>query len=254
MKKYKISAVNYINAFPFIDGLKAFENQLDAEISLDYPAQCAQKLLKNEVEIGLIPVAVIPNLNYSQIISDFCIGAREKVQTVTLFSYVPKEELTHILLDYQSRSSAALIQVLSQHFWNLQPEFVHGGLDYIDQIEGTQGALVIGDRVFELEDRFPYKYDLADEWFHWHQKPFCFATWTANKEIDPDFIALFNKALAHGIQQIDQTIEEKQPHYPKVSLKDYYFNNISHNLNAERRESISLFWDYLKKTNMLARQ
>ncbi len=253
MKRYKISAVNYINTFPFIDGLKAFENQLDVDISLDYPAICAHKLIEDEVDIGLIPVAVIPKLKYHQIVSDYCIGAREKVQTVSLFSYVPIDQLDYILLDYQSRTSAALVQVLSKYYWNIKPQFVHGDLGYIDQIAGTTGGLIIGDRVFDLEDRFPYKYDLAEQWFQWHQKPFCFAAWTANKEIDLHFIAMFNKALAHGIEHIGQTIEEKQPFYPKVSLKDYYFNNISHNLNAERRESMSLFWEYLGKTNILSK-
>lgn len=247
MKKYKISAVNYINTFPFIDGLKAFENQLNIEISLDYPARCAEKLMNDQVDIGLIPVAAIPRLKYHQIISDYCIGAKEKVYTVSLFSHVPKERLERILLDYQSKTSVALVQVLARNYWHIQPDFLQGDTNYIDNILGNTGGVIIGDRVFGIHDHFPYHYDLAEEWYQWQQKPFCFAAWTANKEIDPDFVAVFNKALAYGVQRIEQTIEKKQSLYPKVSLKDYYFNNISYNLNTERRESISLFWDYLQQ-------
>ena len=58
MQKIKISAVSYTNTIPFIYGLKRSPEVLDLiELSLDVPAVCAIKLIENQVDIGLVPVA-----------------------------------------------------------------------------------------------------------------------------------------------------------------------------------------------------
>ena len=92
-----------------------FLSQID--LQLDIPSVCAQKLKNKQVEIGLVPVAILPELDNYHIITDYCIGAVGKVDSVKLFSEKPLEELTHVLLDYQSKTSVTLVQVLNKHFW-----------------------------------------------------------------------------------------------------------------------------------------
>ena len=117
-----------MNTFPFIYGLNNSDiiNQLD--LQLDIPADCAQKLLENKVDIGLVPVAIIPQLNEHYIISDYCIGAKGKVNTVLLLSDVPLNEIEEIQLDYQSKTSVNLVQVLSKEFWNISPKWVNASV------------------------------------------------------------------------------------------------------------------------------
>jgi chorismate dehydratase len=56
VKKIRISAVSYTNTKPFLYGLQhAIIDQID--LSLDIPSDCAQKLIDDKVDIGLIPVA-----------------------------------------------------------------------------------------------------------------------------------------------------------------------------------------------------
>ena len=112
MVKYKVSAVSYLNTIPFIYGLKNSPIFDQIELSLDYPALCADKLLNNQVDIGLIPVATIPKIKNAQIISDYCIGSDGKVDTVCLYSNVPILEIESIALDYQSRTSIELLKLL----------------------------------------------------------------------------------------------------------------------------------------------
>ncbi|HNF48735.1 MAG TPA: hypothetical protein PLF48_05095, partial [Chitinophagales bacterium] len=109
---YKLSAVSYLNTKPFLYGLEHAAIADETEISLDPPAVTAEKLIHNEVDIALIPVAVLPLLKQPKIISPFCIGSNGKVATVCLFSDVPLEEIETILLDYQSRTSVQLVQIL----------------------------------------------------------------------------------------------------------------------------------------------
>ena len=78
---------------------------MDNEIELvfDYPANIAHRLLNNEIDIGLVPVAVLPAMQEYHIVADYCIGCKGEVASVCLFSNVPLYEIETILLDYQRR-------------------------------------------------------------------------------------------------------------------------------------------------------
>ena len=94
--KIKISAVSYSNTLPFLKGLELSGLVDQIDLSLDFPSECAQKLITNEVDLGLVPVAVIPQLKIHHIVSDFCIGADGAVDTVLLLSDVPIEEVNAV--------------------------------------------------------------------------------------------------------------------------------------------------------------
>jgi hypothetical protein len=66
----KVSAVSYLNTIPFICGLKNSPIFDQIELTLDFPALCADKLLNNQVDIGLIPVTTIPKIKNAQIIEN----------------------------------------------------------------------------------------------------------------------------------------------------------------------------------------
>ena len=89
----KISAVSYLNTIPFIHGLKQSELIHNIDLQLDYPSICADKLINGEVDLALVPVAIIPTLKEAHIISDYCIGADGAVDTVCLYSDVPITEI-----------------------------------------------------------------------------------------------------------------------------------------------------------------
>ena len=69
-----------------------------------YPSKLADMLLHDEVDLGLIPVAAIPQLPSWHVIGNHCIGAEGEIASVCLFSEVPMPEIKKVLLDYQSRS------------------------------------------------------------------------------------------------------------------------------------------------------
>jgi len=64
----------------------------------------------------------IPFVENNIIISDFCIGAEDKVASVLLCSGIPIEKIKTIYLDTESVTSALLTKVLAQHFWTLALE------------------------------------------------------------------------------------------------------------------------------------
>ncbi len=248
----KISAVSYLNTLPFIYGLQhsSIINQID--LSIDYPSECARKLVNNEVDIGLIPIAVLPkNPNYN-IISDYCIGADGKVDSVFLFSDVEINEIEKIYLDYQSRTSINLMKILAEKHWKIQVEWLSAKVGYEAKISQKTAGVVIGDRTFALKQNFKYAYDLAEEWKKMTNLPFVFATWTANKNIEQQFVNQFNKALKFGLENIDNVLKFYKNKIFEVSkhadIKRYLTQNISYNFTKKKQEALKSF--LLKKNSL----
>lgn len=153
------------------------------ELSLDYPAKIARQLIDREVDVALVPVAIIPKLEEYHIIADFCIGAEGPVASVCLFSEVPLQEIKRIYLDYQSRTSVALLKILVRDHWKLSVEFIETTGDYQDKIKGTDAGLVIGDRALAQRHISPFIYDLGEAWLRFTSLPFVFAAWISNRPL-----------------------------------------------------------------------
>ena len=249
MVKYKVSAVSYLNTVPFIHGLKQSELIHNIDLHLHYPSICADKLINGTVDLALVPVAVIPKLKDSYIISDYCIGADGAVDTVCLYSDVPITEIESIGLDYQSRTSVALLKILLKEYWQLKPELKKVDIGFEDSIKGDHAALVIGDRGFALNTNHDYIYDLSAIWKKMTGLPFVFAAWVANKKLPQYFISNFNTALEKGLSDIDRVLALEGDNYPHcINPEDYLNNKISYNLDAEKKKGMELF---LKKVTNL---
>ena len=252
IKKIKVSAVSYLNTLPFLFGINNSEVQEELDLSLDIPSDCAKKLLKGEVDLGLVPIAVIPELKQHYIVSDYWIGTEGKVESVALFSEVSLNEIEEIYLDYQSKTSVNLVQILAEKYWDISPKWINAKAGFENKIQGTTAAIIIGDRTFNLPKHYQYKYDLAEQWLEFTGLPFVFACWVANKELPTPFINRFNEGLKKGIVNLDKVIlDYDEKSISKQELETYLTQNISYTLNAEKQKAITLFLDYIKKRKMV---
>lgn len=243
IRKYKISAVSYLNTLPFIDGIRKTNFINEIEISMDIPSLCADKLMNDEADIGLVPIAILPSLNFYEIITDYCLGSNGKVRTVVLLSNVPLNEIKTIHLDYQSRTSVMLIKVLAVFFWKMNFKWCNTTAGFEDNvIRENEAAVIIGDRVFDYENTYSYVYDLSEEWTKYTGLPFVFAAWVANKSIDFIFHKEFNSALRNGVQNISSLNVEAD----KI---EYLTNNISYTFDVKKKEALALFLSYIEKIN-----
>ena len=200
------------------------------------------------MDIGLVPVALLPELDNYKIITDYCIGANGKVDSVKLYSEVPLNKIQTVTLDYQSKSSINLTKVLNKFFWKQNFEFSDAKPGYEKNIEGVNAAVVIGDRTFSLNGTFKYEFDLAEEWKKMTGLPFVFAAWVTTSDIDPEFIAEFNTLLKSGIRNTEKAIEESNIQHPaNFNALDYLTNKIDYQLDEEKRKALQLFLEYISK-------
>lgn len=237
----KVTAVSYLNTKPFLYGI--FQSGLDSEIelSLDMPSVCAQKLRSGEADLGLVPVAVIPELGESWLVSDFCIGSTGAVKTVCLFSEKPLAEIRRVWLDFHSKTSVALVQILFRECWKQSVEFLPAEPGFEQKISGDTAAVIIGDRAIGLEKKYPFTIDLAETWTEWTGLPFVFAAWVSRRPLNPFFVKKLNAAFRLGLDQVPQLTMLIPPPAPDFDLKKYYTQNISYELNALKINGLQLF-------------
>lgn len=247
MDKIKVGIVNYLNTKPLVYGLEREPICSQIELIGDYPSRISEMLLKNEIDIGLVPVAVLPKLKEYYIVSDYCIGAEGEIASVALFSEVPMHEIEKVLLDYQSQTSVALLKYLMKEYWGINPQIIQAeNEEYRNEITGTTAGLVIGDRAFEQRKISTFIYDLGSEWRKITGLPFVFATWVSTKQISSDFIKLFNQANAMGLNKIDEIVAETP--FNLFDLKKYYNLHLSYRLDEVKMKGMQLFLSTLESS------
>jgi chorismate dehydratase len=246
VNKIRISAVSYTNTKPFIYGLQHSGMPRKIELSLDNPTDCAQKLIDDVVDIGLMPVAATLNLPNWEIVSDYCIGSVGAVNSVFVFSNCDIREAKVLQLDPQSRTSNNLARVLVKHFWKAdQLTFVEKAVDYAESADPKTAYVQIGDRTFGKSDKYPFVYDLGTEWKKFTGLPFVFAAWIANKPLPVEFMIEFNQALKYGLDHRRELLTEL-PSRPDFDLDDYLMHKLDFELTEDKKKALYLFLDYVK--------
>ena len=238
--KTRIGIVNYLNTKPLLYGLKKQPVKDLIELVEDYPSRLAQMLVDDEIDIGLVPVTVIPLLAEYHIIGNYCIGTEGEIASVALFSEVKMSEIKKVYLDYQSRTSVELLHYLMKEYWGIHPEILQATDEsFRKEIRGTTAGLVIGDRAFEQRKISTFIYDLGSEWRSITGLPFVFAAWISKKKIPEDFISLFDAANAMGVDRINEIADETA--FDLYDLKKYYNLHVSYKLDERKKKGMELF-------------
>jgi chorismate dehydratase len=245
----KISIVNYTNTLPFKWALKKSNLFSKIDLQEDIPSICAQKLKFNQVDLALVPVALLAEMDEYYIETNFCIGTNGKVDSVKLYSEVPLNKIKTITLDYQSKTSINLAKLLCKFFWKIEVTYLDSTPNYENKINNTNAAVVIGDRTFLLNNTFKYEYDLAEEWQHFTGLPFVFAAWVSSKKLNPDFINQFNLVLKYGVDNCLLAINENEGslNLTKPKAIEYLTQRISYNLDSKKIEALNLFLSYINQ-------
>lgn len=244
MKKIRVGIVNYLNTKPLIYGLERMPIREKIELIGAYPSRLSQMLIDDEVDLGLIPVASIPQLPSYHIVGNHCIGAEGEIASVCLFSEVPMNEIKRVYLDYQSRSSVALLRWLMKESWGIHPEIIEARDEgYREEIRGTTAGLVIGDRALEQRKISTFIYDLGSEWRGITGLPFVFAAWVSTRPLPGEFIKEFDEANTLGLSHIDDIVAENP--FRIYDLKKYYTLHLSYVLDERKRRGMEKFLSIL---------
>jgi cyclic dehypoxanthinyl futalosine synthase len=173
MPKIRAAAVSFLNARPLTWALEKSER---IELVLAEPSECAAMLERGDVELALLPVGALAGKDY-EIVPGVAIGADGPVSTVVLVGEQSPVVWDEVYLDTASRTSQVLSKVILDEM-GVHPRFTPMPADEgVPRAKGTKGALVIGDRAFDVHAN--QVLDLGREWNHLTGKPMVFALWAA---------------------------------------------------------------------------
>jgi chorismate dehydratase len=241
MKIYKVGVVSYLNSKPFLEGLLHSPVIQLMHLQVLPPAVIAELLIKGDIDLGLVPVKVIHQLPKAIVNTNYCIGSTDYVHSVCLFSNTSIDKCHTVILDSESRTSVALAKVLLRDYFKHQVSFIQSHQGYESELCDGVAGLIIGDRAFKWHGHYRYVYDLGHYWRLLTGLPFVFAAWVSNTELEKDFAKRFNDALASGIDSLNTWLPAFQSLYPDMSLREYFTQNISYQLDADKQKALELF-------------
>ena len=238
-----IAAVSYLNTIPFIYGIR-HEGNFRADLLLSPPSECTKNYVEGRADLALLPAAAVPSLKSTDVMTEYCIGAVGPVRTVVLLSDGPVSEVRRVFLDPHSQTSVQLVGYLAAHRWKIAPEWY--SLDDYEQLRHAQEGdafLLIGDKVFDHEEKFRYKYDLAAEWQAATKLPFAFAVWVARKGTPYEVIESLQHALTFGLEHTYEAILEAGFDKKPYDAYEYLTRNIDYIFDNQKRRALQKFWD-----------
>jgi chorismate dehydratase len=189
----RVGRIPYINCYPVYGAIDRGHVTLDGELVTGVPSA-----LNAAMSAGTLDVSVVSAVEYARdsrrylLLPDLAISCDGPVHSVMLFAARPASELTgrRVIVSRSSMTSVALVQLLFEHVWHAQPEFVPGDAEVTDLArfadEPHDARLVIGDAALVLgsdaaSGTYAYRYDLGAEWKAWTGLPFVFAVWVAQR-------------------------------------------------------------------------
>jgi len=250
--KLVIGQISYLNSQPFYPLLG--EHRLVAMP----PRRLGELAARGEIDAGIM--ATVDYLSLSdryEPIADLGIANREEVRSIIFFSKRPLAELggARIGVTEETSTSVRLLRLILELREGVQPKSYERGL------RGEADAyLVIGNEALAARHApppaFPYRYDLASEWWSWKKLPFVFALWAVKRSLPEsaktDFASLLERSFSKGMTEIDLIAGRYAGQLGTPEDLASYLRNFHYRLGAEEKKGFSAFEQLVRERNLLA--
>jgi chorismate dehydratase len=239
----KVGISDFLNEKPLTGAL---DRQIE-KLHLSSPRQCALALEAGEVDFAILPsieYARIPDLTIVPNISISCWGP---VQSVLLFLNKDAQEVKKAALDQKSRTAAALLKILFNREFKLQPEYIESAPDLNQMLAGADAALLIGDDALKASRSFSGQVlDLGEIWYEMTGLPFTFAFWAGRKaQPDPLDLVRIMESKEKGMKSLDKLAEQEADDcLDEDFILEYLAKRICYDSSPSHEKGLKLFYEY----------
>ncbi len=253
----RIGAVGYLNARPLTWTLDGETTRW--RVRYDLPSVCSALLHNGEVDLGLVPsIDYLERPDY-RFVPGVGIGSRGPIASVALFSRKPVSDIRRLALDTSSRTSVALIKVLSRFHFRIAPELVPSPPDLAMMTRVCDAALLIGDPALETDASALglEKIDLGAEWTAMTGLPFIYAAWTGRPGVvDAEDVARLQTAQAEGVAATGAIAAEYGAGDAAKSARAaaYLRDNVRYGLGPDEAAGLQRFLDYAAELGVAPRR
>jgi chorismate dehydratase len=240
----KVSAVGFLNSVPLTWGLAEGRAPLGWEVAFDVPSRCAERLLKGEADLGLVPSVVFLREPWLTLAAPLGVVAPNEAGSVLLVLGGKPAAIRRVILDPSSRTSQALTRLLLAGVLPGDAEFEEGPAP--EGLGPSEAALVIGDCALRLPSalgRLP-AIDLASLWRARTGLPFVFAVWAGRKEVcTPEVRDVLAASCAQGLASMDEIVARHALalDLPPARIRHYLTRQLSFSVGREERAALARF-------------
>lgn len=251
--RVRLGAVGYLNARPLVYGL---EDSPRFVVRYDVPSKCAQLLDGGGIDVGMIPsIGYVGGGDAYRIVPDLAIASKGPVASVALFTTRPISDVTSIAMDTSSRTSVALLRVLCQRLFAIQPRLEAVTPNLSAMLAGADAALVIGDNALLWTKLAGVeKIDLGEAWTSMTGLPFVWAFWAGRHgALAADDVRTLTAARDAGVGHLDAIAREyfrDRPQHQALGAR-YLRDNIKYYLGEEERAGLDLFYRYVMEAGVV---
>ena len=246
-----IGQISYLNSQPFYPLLG--EHRL-----IPTPPRELGRMAENgEIDAGILASAdYFVHEDRYEPIAGLGVANRHEVRSILLLSRRPMAELdgARIGITEETSTSVRLLRVLVElRDKNRPAEYMRGLRDEGDAF------LVIGNEALRRNTRatpdFPYRYDLATEWWNWTELPFVFALWAVRRSLTPgtkdEFADLLERSFTVGMSQINDIAAQFAGELGPREILASYLRNFHYRLGPEEMKGLEEFRRLTREHNFL---
>jgi len=248
LSSLRIGVVPYTNVLPLEYNLK--QHLPGASIVRDVPSSLADQLSSGELDVALVSSIELmrhPEYNY---IPGLGICSDGPVRSVCMFSKKPPKEIETLALDKSSLSSAAMIRILYDEFWEHKPGFLSFSPPIEDGLQIADAVFAIGDPTLEFSGDGLLTFDLGEIWRDYCGLSFVYAVWITRAGLDPEELAApFTDAAESGLDSLDE-ISKNCADNSSLSIdffKEYFTRCIYYHTSTREIEGMRFFFDRARK-------
>lgn len=265
----RLGAVSYLNARPLV---AALERSPRFEIRVDVPSRCADLLHEQVIDVGLIPSIEYlraPDPRGYVVVPGLAIASNGPVASVALYTTRPLTEVGSIALDVSSRTSVALVRVLCQRVFRIDPALCHSQPSLPEMLAQADAALIIGDHALLIDSgevELPAgsgaprrrvsieKFDLGSAWTAATGLPFVWAVWAGRDgALDDDDIDEMQSARDEGLRRTDELAADYFKNDParRALGARYLRENIKYALGPREQAGLELFYRFAHEAGLV---
>lgn len=272
--RLRVAAISFLNPAPLLwdfehpPAAAGLRTRYDVRYTL--PSLCAAQLASGEADLGLIPIASLATLPQVAAVPGCAIASLHQVRSIQLVLRpgATLEGLNTVAADAASRSSAAYVRVLLQHFHGNQPRFEEQPADLSAMLHTADAALLIGDpALLALERRNTLGehanatwIDVAAWWREHTGLPWVAAVWAVRPNalarcgITPQQLQdSLTASRDAGLRHVEDLVAEWQPRLglPGSVIRNYLTKNIHYKLDETCLAAIDRFYQLAEACGVL---
>lgn len=244
MTRYTVGCVSYVNAIPLVEMFEEMGAASPVRVLYDVPSRLPALLDSGEAQAILVSSVDALRVPGRRMAEGVCIGSREAVKSVRLFSKVPPSEIKTLALDRSSMTSNRLAQIILGERYGVRPETIEMAPDLKEMLTEADACILIGDIGMMTDGSGLHVLDLGAEWVALTGKPFVWAAWIGNEGVTPELAWWLNRAAACAgsqnaaepeyIWRNRRTMVARamtQANWPEETARDYFENVMAYRMD-----------------------